>query len=173
MDFKVITISGEDIGVSECGSIRRFSKGGRWRCAGEYISNGGPRPDGYFVMNIKGAPHYIHRLVAEAWAGNIPEGMQVHHIDGDRSNNSMSNLEIMSATDHQLITSRDSSSHYIGVSRSKNAGKWEAYLKVGGKKRHVGLFDSAEDAARARDKERYKHYPDDLGFYNFKPPMVL
>jgi hypothetical protein len=37
---------------------------------------------------------YIHRLVAEHFIGNIPEGMVVHHQDENPSNNEVSNLEI-------------------------------------------------------------------------------
>ena len=36
----------------------------------------------------------LHRLVVETWLGEIPKGMQVNHIDGNRQNNSVSNLEI-------------------------------------------------------------------------------
>lgn len=35
---------------------------------------------------------YVHRLVAEAFIGPRPEGMQVHHRDGVRDNNYPSNL---------------------------------------------------------------------------------
>ena len=37
---------------------------------------------------------YIHRLVWEAFNGEIPEGMQINHIDEDKSNNRLDNLEL-------------------------------------------------------------------------------
>lgn len=37
----------------------------------------------------------VHRLVYEAFNGKIPEGMQVNHIDEDKSNNSLNNLNMM------------------------------------------------------------------------------
>lgn len=37
---------------------------------------------------------YVHRLVAEHFIGNIPEGMVVHHRDENPYNNEVSNLEI-------------------------------------------------------------------------------
>jgi hypothetical protein len=35
---------------------------------------------------------YAHRLVAEAFLGPCPDGQEVRHKDGDRSNNHLSNL---------------------------------------------------------------------------------
>lgn len=36
----------------------------------------------------------IHRLVAESFIGEIPENMQINHIDGIKTNNCVGNLEI-------------------------------------------------------------------------------
>jgi hypothetical protein len=151
MEYKNITVNGESLGVSQCGSILRNSKGGRWRKAGEYVSSGNQRRDGYWVVNVKGAPQYIHRLVAEAWVGEIPTGMQVHHVDGDRSNNTVGNLRIMSAEDHQAETSRGASSRFFGVSWHKAARKWEANFTLLGTKHYLGLFDTETEAAKAHD----------------------
>ena len=37
----------------------------------------------------------VHRLVYEAFNGKIPEGMQVNHIDENKSNNSIENINLM------------------------------------------------------------------------------
>lgn len=43
---------------------------------------------------------YIHREVAKLFIGNIPEGYIVNHIDGNKLNNSVYNLEIISQKDN-------------------------------------------------------------------------
>lgn len=54
-----------------------------------------------------GAPRYVrckaflvHRLVAQAFVGELYEGAQVDHIDGDHQNNHWRNLRILSTRDH-------------------------------------------------------------------------
>lgn len=42
----------------------------------------------------------LHRAVWEYHNGEIPKGFHVHHKDGDRSNNSIDNLELMAASAH-------------------------------------------------------------------------
>jgi len=43
--------------------------------------------------NKRSAPSLIHRLVCEAFHGPSPQGYETRHLDGDRSNNSSSNLK--------------------------------------------------------------------------------
>ena len=43
-----------------------------------------------------------HRLVAQAFIGNIPQGMDVDHRDGNRHNNNVSNLRIVTHSENCL-----------------------------------------------------------------------
>lgn len=43
-----------------------------------------------------------HRLVASAFIGNIPNKMDVDHIDGNRHNNNVSNLRIVTHSENCL-----------------------------------------------------------------------
>lgn len=47
----------------------------------------------YFYKNNKGYNKYVHRLLYETFVSRIPEGYHIDHIDGDRENNSLENLE--------------------------------------------------------------------------------
>jgi hypothetical protein len=46
--------------------------------------------------NCKHSNQYAHVLVAKAFIGDIPKGYEVNHIDKNRANNHVSNLEIVS-----------------------------------------------------------------------------
>jgi hypothetical protein len=45
----------------------------------------------------------VHRLVAQAFVGELFEGCQVDHIDGDHQNNHWKNLRILSVKEHSLL----------------------------------------------------------------------
>lgn len=46
----------------------------------------------------------VHRVVYEAFCGEIPTGFQIHHKDGNKQNNNVKNLECLSAREHILET---------------------------------------------------------------------
>lgn len=91
----------------------------------------------------------LHRLIMEP----IPDGMEVDHIDGDSLNNRRSNLRIVSHAQNNMnkVLQSNNTSGFKGVSWNRNAGKWSASIKKRNRKRHIGLFASREEAARAYD----------------------
>lgn len=59
--------------------------------------------DGYFEMNLggrTGEKWLLHRLVASVWIDNKGNHETVNHIDGNKGNNSVENLEWCSRTDN-------------------------------------------------------------------------
>ena len=68
-------------------------------------SIGNLQPSGYLKtqLNQIGLPpkhFYIHRLVYECFNGDIPDGMQINHIDSNRQNNCIDNLEIVTKSEN-------------------------------------------------------------------------
>lgn len=57
------------------------------------------RNTGYYADTLD-ERRLLHRVIWEEVNGAIPEGFDVHHIDRDRSNNQIINLEIMSHSEH-------------------------------------------------------------------------
>ena len=56
---------------------------------------------GYLLMRDRaGHSATIHRACWEAYHGEIPEGLVVHHKNGDRADNHIENLGCMSNSDH-------------------------------------------------------------------------
>lgn len=48
---------------------------------------------GYPVISPHGTPIRVHSLILEAFEGPRPEGLVTRHIDGDKTNNRLSNLK--------------------------------------------------------------------------------
>lgn len=46
---------------------------------------------------------FVHILIWECVNGKVPEGYDVHHIDGNRQNNSIHNLELIEHSEHMRI----------------------------------------------------------------------
>ena len=69
----------------------------------KFIGNVGTK--GYLQTSLtddNGKQHFwqIHRLIWTAVNGEIPEGMQVNHIDENKDNNSINNLNLMTAKEN-------------------------------------------------------------------------
>lgn len=45
----------------------------------------------------------MHVYVWEYYNGLVPDGYHIHHIDGDKSNNTIENLQLLSATEHEKL----------------------------------------------------------------------
>ncbi len=51
--------------------------------------------NGYYQVNIKNKWPCVNRLVYSAFYGRIPDGLEVNHIDENKLNNRISNLNLM------------------------------------------------------------------------------
>lgn len=78
--------------------------------------------DGYILSNVNSNGGYlsvvlaygckkrytrIHNLVAEHFIGEIPKGFHVHHKDGNKQNNIVTNLEIIHPVKHHEKTIKE------------------------------------------------------------------
>lgn len=77
----------------------------------------------------------------------------VDHRNGDGLDNRRANLRRATKSQNganQRIAARNTSG-FKGVSWHKASQKWDAHIRANGRQRHLGLFLSPEEAARAYD----------------------
>lgn len=92
--------------VSNLGKIKSFRKPGDG-----YIRSMKNQKGDYLRFNLYNSNGIrktkgVHVLVASAFLGEIPPGWQVHHMDGNKQNNSVANLEIVCPKEHREETKR-------------------------------------------------------------------
>lgn len=89
----------------------------------------------------------VHTIVAEYFLDHKPNGVcgiVVDHIDNDKLNNKVSNL--------QIITQRENCSkdkHMPGTTFHKDSGKWQASIRYKGKRFYLGHYHDRSDAYKA------------------------
>ena len=109
----------------------------------------------YLVVRIDDVLYRAHRL-AWLWVyGRWPEGF-IDHRDGDGTNNQIANLREGSNQRNAMNQARryDSTSGVTGVSWSKAAEKWMAYVYLDGGRKYLGIFSDFSVAADAAKRAR-------------------
>jgi len=108
----------------------------------------------YRRVIINGKIFQEHRIIWFYVNGKWPDGM-LDHIDRDKSNNRIENLRESNCVLNQRNTSlnKNNQTGHNGV--STRYGKYQAHIKSNNKKKHLGTYDTIEEAITARkDAER-------------------
>ena|SRR3990167_1332048 len=111
--------------------------------------------NGYSQGTVSGKRISMHRLIMGA-----PKGKVIDHINYDTLDNRRSNLRICTYSQNIVNSRPRSASGYKGVDFFKKLKKWRAKLKVDGATKHIGYFNSKEEAAKAYNEFAEKHYKD-------------
>lgn len=138
--------------------IRKTSSGG---CAVGTVS-GSKHSKGYVVIKIRRKLYKAHRLAWLHFYGTFPND-QIDHIDGDKTNNRISNLRDVSAQSNsrnKKAARIDSFTGVQGVCYQKARKKYAVYISISGRPQQVGRFDHLHDAIAARKAAELLHYPD-------------
>jgi hypothetical protein len=117
---------------------------------GEPLEITGKNPLGYIQLSVQGRVYLGHRMGWYLHHGEWPQ--VIDHINGDRADNRIQNLRNCRQSDNvQNLRGAKSNSNtgLLGVSFDKERGKFVAGIGLGGKRKAIGRFDTAEDAHEA------------------------
>lgn len=116
-------------------------------CVGKLAGN--TDTHGYVRVHVNGKKCWAHRLIWKMATGEEPE--TIDHINGDPSDNRLSNLRAASNGENlrNRGAQRNNTSGFKGVYFSKAAQKWAAQIKLNGKPRYLGLYPTPEEAHAA------------------------
>ena len=157
MKSKQTTVNNIEITVHSDGSITKPFYSRTKRTFGYKDGNG------YMLINIGAKMFHMHRIAAQAFLSDFFDYPSVDHIDGNKTNNDISNLRMATIQFQQMAhmtKSKGSSSQYRGVCWCKNCKKWKAQGRIDGNVKYLGLFDDEREAAIARDTYAFSRgYP--------------
>lgn len=101
---------------------------------------------------------YLHRVIADRMGLDMSK--QIDHINGIKHDNRRENLRSATNTQNQHNVGRNSknTSGFKGVSWCKANNKWRAYIKINGKPKYLGVFETPELAHEAYKQAAIKHH---------------
>lgn len=111
--------------------------------------------EGYFMVKLYNKRYQVHQSMAESFLQTKTDGKNfvVNHIDHNKENNHLSNLEIVTPRQNSNKKHIKHSSKYTGVTWNKNKNKWTSRIYLNGKLKHLGHFDNEYESHIAYEKE--------------------
>lgn len=90
----------------------------------------------------------LHRLVYETFLGSIPKNFDVHHLDGDKQNNTLNNLIALSKRDHLLIETSSYPKRIMGMYKY-NKSRRKHIIQLSLDREYIAEYLGIEEASMA------------------------
>lgn len=138
--------------VSSEGNIRSCFNG-RYRPIKVYVNSAGYVTATFFAHGIK-KPRQVHRLVAAAFLPAVDGKPFVHHVDGDKTHNSVRNLEWVTNREN-IVKARDSGVKFGAPHHEKEVMRsdGERYRSISAAARALGVpYGYVRDTVRGKQK---------------------
>ena len=130
---------------------------GSQKCKGQIA---GSNHDGYVRLHVSalGGRVFVHNIIWEMFHGKIPSGLVIDHIDGDRANNCIENLRIVSRADNgkNMKLRKDNKSGIKNVVWHKTKKKWCVSVTSNKERHFFGDYDDLELAELVAHEAREK-----------------
>tara|TARA_R110002073_G_scaffold275180_1_gene438716 strand:- start:1843 stop:2346 length:504 start_codon:yes stop_codon:yes gene_type:complete len=100
--------------------------------------------------NGKSKTKTVHSLVAESFLNHKSNiYIVVDHINNIKTDNKLSNLQIISQRENSSKDRKNKYSNYTGVTFHKNDNKWQSSIVIDGQQIYLGYFKSESRASIA------------------------
>ena len=114
---------------------------------------------GYIRITIDGQRYMGHRLAWLLVHGEWPSNC-IDHVNRDRSDNRFTNLRAATNAENcQNHLREPGASGLRGVKWHSQRRKWQAAIRVNGLRKHLGLFQTADEASAAYQAARKSLHP--------------
>ncbi len=115
---------------------------------------------GYYQNSTIG--ERIHRYIYKHYNGEIPKGYQIHHIDRNKSNNDITNLVIISHTEHATLHGNERAKEYydemvknLNENARPKANEWHGSEE--GREWHKEHYENMKDKLYVEEEYTCEH----------------
>jgi hypothetical protein len=132
-----------NIEVSNMGNLKtRQHKDGNYR--------GSADKDGYMKVGVNKKTYQVHRLVSHLFNDvALDDPRQVDHINGIKDDNRIENLRMVSSRENHQNLQSHRNGGLVGSSCDKRCNMWVSQIKINGKNKYLGYFDTELEAHEA------------------------
>lgn len=112
------------------------------------------------IASVDGKRHriWMHRVVYSRAQGILFPVNLVDHIDNNPLNNRRNNLREVTHAENLRNAGKHKTSNLKGARYHKRDKRWSAAITINGKNKHLGNFDTAEEAHEAYCKAAKEYY---------------
>lgn len=104
---------------------------------------------GYRSLNVFCWKWASHRMAWTYTYGSIPQGMQIDHINGIRTDNRIANLRLATLAENRRNRICIGKLGKKGVTLTASRCRYRSRIAVNGQRHHLGYFDTPEEANAA------------------------
>ena len=105
---------------------------------------------GYMALNLDGHGYLVHRIAWLISYGEWPKGV-IDHINQNKLDNRLANLrdvtrQVNTQNNRMVKTGKMYGASLAGAHWDAHNGRWKASICIDGRHKHLGRFDSEQDA---------------------------
>lgn len=101
----------------------------------------------YYTVHFNGRKVFYHIIVWVLSTGkNIPEELQVDHINGNRIDNRIENLRLVTQRENCQNQKGHRDGQLFGCNFDSRSGKYRSAIRINYKRIHLGYYDTEQEA---------------------------
>ena len=119
---------------------------GKWTV----VNNKKNHTEGYCYVGFNGTKVLYHVIIWILSTGkDIPQGMEIDHINGNKIDNRIENLRLVTNRQNQQNRKKHRAGKLFGCYFNKSVGKYHAQIRIGDKVIYLGLYKTEQEAHKA------------------------
>ena len=119
---------------------------GKWTV----VNNKKNHTEGYCYVGFNGTKVLYHVIIWILSTGkDIPQGMEIDHINGNKIDNRIENLRLVTNRQNQQNRKKHRAGRLVGASYRKGYNDWQSHIAIDKNKIFLGCYKTEQEAHEA------------------------